>query len=147
MSLPADDNAIDAAIAATRALLDALEARRLDECEALLAPDVEITVPGGSVVRSIRQLAANSTRRYTHVGKHYERFEGMRSADGGITVYCIGTLHGRWLDGTPFDGIRYIDRFEFVDGKIRRQHVWNDTAYYQIAHGIAPPPPPPPGAA
>jgi len=26
-------------------------------------------------------------------------------------VYCSGTLIGEWLDQTPFEGIRFIDRF------------------------------------
>ena len=37
-----------------------------------------------------------------------------------------GTLHGRWLDGSAFDGIRFIDRFEIRGGRIVRQDVWND---------------------
>jgi hypothetical protein len=40
----------------------------------------------------------------------------------------MGTLHGVWLDGTPFEGIRFIDRFELADGRIQRQDVWNDMA-------------------
>ena len=41
-------------------------------------------------------------------------------------VYCFGTLSGEWLDGTSFEGIRFIDRFEVVGDKISRQDVWND---------------------
>ncbi len=37
-------------------------------------------------------------------------------------------LAGEWPDGTPFDGIRFIDRFELADGKLARQEVWNDLA-------------------
>ncbi len=43
-------------------------------------------------------------------------------------VYCSGTLRGVWLDGSNFEGVRFIDRFEIADGKIRRQDVWNDLA-------------------
>ena len=48
----------------------------------------------------------------------------------GVTVYCRGRLAGVWPDGTPFDGIRFIDRFELADGIrfIGRQEVWNDLA-------------------
>jgi hypothetical protein len=31
-----------------------------------------------------------------------------------------------WADGSSFEGIRFIDRFELVTGKIQRQDVWND---------------------
>ena len=43
-------------------------------------------------------------------------------------VYARGTLNGAWLDGSPFNGIRFIDRFEVRAGKITRQEVWNDLA-------------------
>ena len=33
---------------------------------------------------------------------------------------------GEWPDGTAFEGIRFIDRFVVVDGKITDQRVWND---------------------
>jgi len=37
-----------------------------------------------------------------------------------------GTLYGRWLDGSSFEGIRFIDRIEIRDGLVVRQDVWND---------------------
>jgi len=43
-------------------------------------------------------------------------------------VYCTGTLEGVWLDGRAFSGVRFIDRFEVAEGRIRRQDVWNDLA-------------------
>jgi len=41
-------------------------------------------------------------------------------------VFCTGTLHGEWLDGSTFEGIRFVDRFEIADGLLQRQDVWND---------------------
>jgi hypothetical protein len=41
-------------------------------------------------------------------------------------VYCFGTLYGELLDGTPYSGIRFIDRFTVKDGKLVDQNVWND---------------------
>jgi len=43
-------------------------------------------------------------------------------------VYNYGDLRGEWADGTPFSGIRYIDRFVVRDGRIVDQKVWNDLA-------------------
>ncbi len=51
-----------------------------------------------------------------------------RGGDTGASVYCFGTLGGEWPDGTAFDGIRFIDRFELQGGLITRQDVWNDMA-------------------
>ena len=45
-----------------------------------------------------------------------------------VAVYISGTLHGEWTDGGPFEGIRFIDRFEVTGGKIVLQEVWNDLA-------------------
>jgi hypothetical protein len=43
-------------------------------------------------------------------------------------VYNTGTLYGAWLDGTTFEGNRYVDRFVVRAGKIVRMDVWNDSA-------------------
>ena len=43
-------------------------------------------------------------------------------------IYCFGTLYGELLDGTPYSGIRFIDRFTVRDGKLVDQMVWNDMA-------------------
>jgi hypothetical protein len=43
-------------------------------------------------------------------------------------VYSVGTLYGEWPDGTPFEGNRYVDRFEVHNGKITKMDVWNDSA-------------------
>ena len=48
--------------------------------------------------------------------------------DTGTVVYNYGGLRGEWADGTPFEGIRYIDRFLIRDGRIVDQKVWNDLA-------------------
>jgi hypothetical protein len=51
-------------------------------------------------------------------------------------VYVLGTLHGRWLDGRTFEGIRFVDRFEIRDGKIRSQEVWNDAGEVRCQLGV-----------
>jgi hypothetical protein len=42
-------------------------------------------------------------------------------------VYCFGTLPGQWNDGRLFKGIRFVDRFQIVEGKLKPQRIWNDT--------------------
>ena len=71
-------------------------------------------------------IVAGSATRYQFVGKHVEGYEAAEAADGLVSVYVRGTLHGRWLDGSSFDGIRFIDRFEIRGSLIERQDVWND---------------------
>ena len=53
-------------------------------------------------------------------------FTGGRECE--TVVYSIGTLYGEWIDGTPFEGNRYVDRFVVQDGFIVKMDVWNDSA-------------------
>lgn len=125
----------EAAIRIVRDFLSALEARDVARAQAHLAPDVRIVVPGGREVRAVADIVANSSRRYRHIGKHIERMETLDAPGGNLVVYCLGTLHGAWPDGTGFDGIRFIDRFELRGGRIVLQEVWNDAAERRAALG------------
>jgi len=69
-----------------------------------------------------------SKPRYKFVTKTYEGFDALQSPDEASIVYCRGTLQGEYHDGSCFESIRFIDRFEVVDGKITKQDVWNDMA-------------------
>lgn len=108
-----------------RRFLAALEARDEAAAGALVAPDTVYVFPGGARRASLAEVLAGSRGRYRHVGKRFERFDVLE-ADGATIVYCFGTLHGTFADGRVVDGVRFIDRFEVADGRIRRQDVWND---------------------
>ncbi len=57
-------------------------------------------------------------------------------------MYQPGTLYGEWLDGTPFEGNRYVDRYVVQHGLITQMDVWNDSAeWLLIQAGMVPPPP------
>lgn len=104
-----------------------MEARDLDSARALMAEGCTMTFPGTGAMTSIDKVLAWARDRYSRVGKHIERIESA-PGEAGVTVYVFGTLHGEWLDGRAFDGIRFIDRFIVKDGKITDQKVWNDLA-------------------
>lgn len=108
-----------------RDYLGAMEARDLDKAKSMLRDDFVMTFPGTGGMHKLEELMAWSKERYTKVGKTYEHFDTAPGADG-VVVYCFGTLQGEWLDGRTFEGIRFIDRFTVVDGKIKDQRVWND---------------------
>lgn len=103
--------------------LRAMEDRDLTTAAELLAPGVVMTFPGNHRMTTIDEMIERARGRYRFVRKTYERFDAM-----GSIVYCFGTLEGEWPDGTPFSGIRFIDRFELDGGKVARQDVWNDLA-------------------
>ena len=106
-----------------RAYLDAMERRDLATAKSFLAPGFYMVFPGNARFDSLEQLVASAKGRYRSAKKKYERYEAA-----GDTMYCFGTLYGELLDGTPYSGIRFIDRFTVKDGKLVDQLVWNDMA-------------------
>ncbi|WP_146347197.1 tautomerase family protein [Phaeobacter marinintestinus] len=111
--------------------LAAMEARDLDRAKGYLGDGFQMIFPGTDPMTTLEELIAWSKPRYAFVKKTYEGYDEMQSAGAAAFVYCRGTLFGEWPDGTLFDGIRFIDRFEVTGGKITRQDVWNDIAEVQ----------------
>lgn len=127
-----DPSDTQAAVTVVLGYLAALEARDIERAQASLSDAVRIIGPGGAAT-SAAGVIANSSRRYQRVGKHIERCDALAAGNGAVIVYCFGTLHGAWSDGTAFEGIRFIDRFEIRNGCIERQDVWNDAAERRLA--------------
>jgi len=111
-----------------RGYLVAMEDRDLDKAQAMLGAGFVMVFPGTQPMHSLEALIAWSKPRYKFVTKTYEGFDAMQSPEDHAIVYCRGTLAGEWPDGTAFEGIRFIDRFEVTAGLITRQDVWNDIA-------------------
>lgn len=109
------------------AYLRAMDARDLDSARAALGDGFTMVFPGTGPLHSLDQLIDWAKPRYRHVTKTIEGVEAFQG-QGAAVVFTRGTLAGEWPDGTPFDGIRFIDRFEVVGGKITKQDVWNDIA-------------------
>ena len=106
-----------------RRYLETMERRDLAAAKAMLAPGFFMTFPGGRRFDTLEALVEWARERYRSARKTYERFDAA-----GDVVYCFGTLHGEWPDGKPCSGIRFIDRFTVLDGKLVDQMVWNDLA-------------------
>ena len=109
--------------AVVRQYLDAMERRDLATAGSFLAPGFFMVFPGNRRFDSLEQLVASAKGRYRSANKVYEKTEVS-----GSSVYCFGTLFGELRDGTPYSGIRFIDRFTVKDGRIVDQMVWNDMA-------------------
>lgn len=110
-----------------REFLRAMEARDLERAKDCLGEGFRMTFPGGVGFAALEELVAWGGTRYRFVKKTYEAFDECFGEDGPV-VYCFGTLAGEWPDGTPFEGIRFIARFEVSNGKLTDQKVWNDLA-------------------
>lgn len=126
-----DDGDAGAAVEIVRTYLRLVEARDLDAASALLDRDVTITFPGGREFHSLGDQVASSGTRFRAVRKTFDRFDTTTSGGRGrdhVVVYAFGTLAGTALDGTSFDSVRFLDRFELRRGRILSQMVWNDLA-------------------
>ena len=116
-----------AAAKIVRSYLRLVEARDLDAASEFLADDVSIVFPGGRTFESLTDQVASSAGRFRSVKKTLDQLDVI--SDGAeTTVYVYGTLAGQALDGSSFDGVRFIDRFALNDGLIVSQMVWNDLA-------------------
>ncbi len=110
-----------------RQFLQAMQERDLEKASGFLADDFQMTFPGDARFTKLEELVTWSKDRYQSVEKTYENFDECFGSEG-VTVYCSGTLSGKWLDGSAFSGIRFVDRFTVTDGKLTNQSVWNDMA-------------------
>lgn len=118
--------------ALVRDYLAAMEARDLERARGMLGDGFVMNFPGAAGLTTLEALIAWSKPRYRFVKKTYDGFEALQG-EGCAVVYSRGTLYGEWPDGTAFEGIRFIDRFEITAGKITRQDVWNDIAEVKAA--------------
>jgi ketosteroid isomerase-like protein len=105
------------------------------------APRMEIRFTGDRRMQDPAECAAFNKARYKWVKK---QFGPTHVAEGGTpeetTVYQTGTLYGEWVDGTPFEGNRYVDRYVVRHGKIVKMEVWNDSAEVLLVRaGLAKP--------
>lgn len=107
------------------AYLQLCEDRDLESASTYLASGVRLQFPGGAEYSSLAEMAASAGSKYRWVRKHRNRF-AVGKVDGKVTVTSVGTLYGECLDGSPFEGIRYVDVFVLESGLIKEQLVWND---------------------
>ena len=106
-----------------------------DRAAEFLAPGAVIYFTGNMKMSHPREMAAYNAGRYKWVKKRLGPLD-IAPDDDRTVAYSFGELYGEWLDGTPFDGNRYIDRFEIVDGKITRIDVLNDSAERILARRL-----------
>jgi hypothetical protein len=96
---------------------------------AFVSPLLRIRFTGAREMRDPSECSAFNAGRYKWVKKRFEQTDVVADAsEEAAIVYNIGTLYGEWLDGTPFEGNRYVDRYVVSHGKIVQMDVWNDSA-------------------
>jgi hypothetical protein len=106
---------------------------------AFTSPELRICFTGGRPMRDPYETSAFNAGRYQWVKKRFQQTDLVAGASKEeAVVYNIGTLYGKWLDGTPFEGNRYVDRYVLRHGKIVQMDVWNDSAEWLLVRaGLA----------
>lgn len=101
--------------------------------------DLQIRFTGGRLMHDPAESTAFNASRYRWVKKRIQRTEVVAGGSAAATVvYSLGTLHGEWPDGTPFEGNRYVDRYVVRDSLIVQMDVWNDSAEWLLVRaGLA----------
>ena len=98
-----------------------------------VAPGLRIRFTGHREMADPAECAAFNAGRYRWVKKRIERTETVAGGSAAETVvYSLGTLHGEWPDGTPFEDNRYVDRYVVSHGLITDMQVWNDSAEWLL---------------
>jgi len=105
--------------------LMSMQERNLEKAQTFIAPHFFMCVPSGVRMTQLHELVQWAQSRYKSIEKNFENIDECWTGEGAI-VYCSGTLSGIFNDNKPFEKMRFIDRFEVVDGLIVRQDVWND---------------------
>jgi hypothetical protein len=96
---------------------------------AFVSPELRIRFTGAREMTDPSECSAFNASRYQWVKKKFEQTDVVVGSKPDETiVYNIGTLYGAWLDGTPFEGNRYVDRYVIRGGLIVQMDVWNDSA-------------------
>jgi len=108
-----------------QSFLISMQERNLEKAKTFLSPDFFMNFPGGVHMTQLHELIQWAQSRYKSIEKEFENIDECWTGEGAV-VYCSGTLSGIFNDDQPFKKIRFIDRFEVVDGLITRQDVWND---------------------
>ena len=116
--------------------LEAMQERDLPAAQAFLADGFTMCFPGGVQMQTLQQMMQWARPRYRSIAKDYENFEEVWREEDCV-VYCHGTLHGIFNDGSAFSGVRFIDRFEVCNDRIVRQDVWNDLAQRMSSQAAA----------
>ena len=109
------------------AFLSAMEARDLAGAEHYLAANVVMQFPGAAPMQRLSEVVEWAQTRYRRVSKTFHTVD-LCTHPCQCVVICHGELAVQWLDGSTSTGVRFIDRFELIDGLISRQDVWNDLA-------------------
>lgn len=113
------------AISIAQSFLEAIKSRKIELAQSFLASEFRIIVPGGAIFSTLSEHITWAKSCYSQVTTTYEYFDAA-VIEPAIAVYCVGTIAGKYPDGTAFSDIRFIDRLFVCDEKLVELQIWND---------------------
>lgn len=108
----------------------AMARRDVAVVKSLLAPGFVMTVSGNHRFTDIEAFFSYSRTRQGAVRKHVAGYD-VCHGNGKSIVYAHGTMSGTWLDGSPYENVRFVDRFEIERDRILKLDVFSDMAEFR----------------
>ena len=115
--------------------IDAVHRGDSDAARRTLAPGYELVFPGPTSFSDVAAIFEWFAKRYSFARYRYDHMDVIESPQRQI-VYATGRVEGTLLSGKHFEGVRYIDRFDIVNGRIARKEVWTDMADFLRRNGL-----------
>lgn len=118
-----------------RKFVGAINGQDVALARAMMADGATMTFPGGNTFTDVGAFFVWAKGRYRRAIFSYDIVEEI-ATDSKTTVYACGAMEGELNDGETFAGVRVVDRFEMIGGKIIRKEAWSDMADYLRKKGI-----------
>ncbi len=112
-----------------REFIEAINDRDVSVARVMMADGATMTFPGGNTFTDVGAFLDWAKGRYRKAVYSYDDVEEIAAGSKTI-VYARGSIEGELNDGEKFAGIRVVDRFEMIGGKIVRKEAWSDMADY-----------------
>jgi hypothetical protein len=107
--------------------IDAMQSGDVRAVKSVTVREPALEYPGGVRFSSIDALL--DWARGRHRGIHHDVLTYDEIGESGdVIAYVSGILSGTWLDGSQFEGIRFIYRFTVSDERITAAQLWSDIA-------------------
>jgi hypothetical protein len=105
----------------------AMESDDVETVKRLSHATAALEYPGGLKFPSVEKLLEWSKSRHRGIRHVIEDIRVMTTGPD-VVAYVDGTLRGTWMDGTTFEGIRFIYKFHVRDASVAHTRLWSDIA-------------------
>jgi limonene-1,2-epoxide hydrolase len=101
--------------------------RNGDAVRAFASPHIQMTFPGGIVIRSVEAFFDWLAGRSPRSVYEYDVIDIVALHDRTV-AYASGRAEGVTVSGVDFAGVRVMDKFVIQDGRVIVKEAWSDMA-------------------